>query len=62
MSSRYNVILHGKASEAAELLGSGNYNAEELRAGICNALNRISLLEDKAATPVPVRQFEEATT
>jgi len=48
MSSRFNTLLHGRASEAAELLGDdhrGDDEIIELRAALTNALNRIDKLE-----------------
>jgi hypothetical protein len=56
--SRFNELLHGSASHAAELLGDGRPVAnreEELRLALCNALNRVSRLEDRTRPPAKVR-------
>ncbi len=56
--SRFNELLHGSASHAAELLGDGRPVAnreEELRLALCNALNRISRLEDRTQPPAKLR-------
>ena len=49
--SRFNVLLHGEADEAADLLGSDNpiRTDAELRAALTNALRRIARLERKLA-------------
>ena len=52
--SRLKTILHGEASEAAELINREMSPARdemllELRAGLVNALRRIDVLETSAA-------------
>ncbi len=64
--SRLNELLHGEASVAADLLSGDVTPARdeillELRAALTNALHRISLLEDKATIPVPVREIYRIT-
>ena len=58
--SRFNELLHGEASSAADLLSGEVTPARdeillELRAALTNALRRIDRLEAKTATPAPVR-------
>lgn len=53
MANDFNTLLHGEASDAAELLGTGRLFTElELRAALTNALNRIDHLESKLDSEV----------
>jgi hypothetical protein len=47
MTSIFNILLHGGAADAAEVLGGDNppETIDELRAALTNALNRIDRLE-----------------
>ena len=63
--SRFNELLHGEASSAADLLSGEVTPARdeillELRAALTNALRRIDRLETKTATPLPVRRYKIA--
>jgi len=64
--SRLNALLHGEAQTAAELLSGDVTPARdeillELRAALTNALNRIALLEAKAAMPTPASKIYKVT-
>ena len=52
--SRFNTLLHGKASEAAAILGGDRPDSlvddiSEIRSALTNALNRFDLIEQHAA-------------
>ena len=47
--SRFNVLLHGEAADAADELSIGAADEGELRAALTNALSRIDRLEKKLA-------------
>jgi len=57
--SRFNTLLHGEASEAADVLsGDATPNRDEilleLRAALTNALRRIDRLEQEQRSPLNV--------
>jgi uncharacterized protein YceH (UPF0502 family) len=49
MSSRFNVLLHGGAEEAANELRDTDATPDELRVALINALERINRLEDEVS-------------
>jgi hypothetical protein len=57
MSSNFNLFYHGSASDISDALEAGaDLDQYEAKALFCNIMRKLVLLEEKAATPAPVRR------
>jgi hypothetical protein len=58
MSSNFNLFYHGSASDISDALEAGaDLDQYEAKALFCNIIRKIAKLEEKAATPAPVRRI-----
>jgi len=58
----FNLMYHGSARDVSDALEAGvELEPTERSALLCNIMRRLAVLEEKAATPVPVRKRYKVT-